>query len=118
MPPGGGGKGGSLRMFPASVLFSASEVKGDSGEDEARCSGIFGLIGLVFSSPPEEGLLCCLNTGVLFFRLFLLLPGSSPPPPFWDDVVIFTSTSDIFSRDLSSSREKSILDYCKLNMTI
>ena len=99
-------------MFPASVLFSASEVKGDSGEDEARCSGIFGLIGLVFSSPPEEGLLCCLNTGVLFFRLFLLLPGSMPP--FWDDVVIFTSTSDIFSRDLSSSREKSILDYCKI----
>ena len=114
MPPGGGGKGGSLRIFPASVLFSASEVKGDSGEDEARCSGIFGLIGLVFSSPPEEGLLCCLNTGVLFFRLFLLLPGS----PDDDDVVILTSTSDIFSRDFSSSREKSILDDCKLNIII
>ena len=85
----------------AEVLFSASEameaMRGDSGEEEARGSKFWGDFAppLWFSSPPLDGLRCCLKTGVLFLRLFLIVA------PFV--VVILTSRSDILSRDFSSS---------------
>jgi len=91
----------------AEVLFSASEVGvgteiGESGEDEALWSILFfGLPVPLLSLPPEDGRLCCRKTGVLFFLLFLFV---FTLPPF--EVVIFTSSSDIFSLDFNSSREK------------